>query len=433
MPRSPLAADPAFRRYWLGRLTSYAGDQVARTALLIAVFDRQGGGGVGLLLLVSTAPRLLGPLLGAVADRFDQRRLMIGCDIAQAVLYAIIALTLPPLPVLLALTALGTGFATLFTPAGRSLIPRLVAPQRLPAANAALAVAMNVGIAAGPALGGLLLAGTGLTVTLLVNAVTFAVSAVLLAAPGFGTAQPAAASDAPEPLLGTVLRAGLAAAWHNGVVRVVALMLLVGVLFAALDNVALVPYGRGELHASPALVGALGAGYGLGMAAAPLLLALRRSFRADLVLYLALLGFATGTLLTGAYPAFGLALVGQALAGAGNGWQNVANDTLIQQHVPAHRLGTVFGTVYTFPYAAEVLAYAAGGLLLDHLGPRPVLGIAGLGVLATLAAGYPALSAALRRGQGPAAPPHRQEPAAPPHRQEPAEAAGPAGVTGPAG
>ena len=59
MAGSPLATSPAFRRYWAGRLASYAGDQVARTALLIAVFDRNGGAAVGWLLLVSTAPRLL--------------------------------------------------------------------------------------------------------------------------------------------------------------------------------------------------------------------------------------------------------------------------------------------------------------------------------------------------------------------------------------
>jgi MFS family permease len=367
--------------------------------LLISVFDRHGGAAVGWLLLVSTAPRLLGPVLGAVADRFDQRRLMVGCDLAQAVIYAALALAMPSLPVLLALTAAGTGCATLFTPAGRCLVPRMVGMDRVPAANAQLAVAMNAGLAAGPALGGILLATTGLTATLLVNAATFVGSALLLAAPGFRTTtDPDEQEDGrPELGVGGLLRDGLVTAWGNRVVRMVSLLLLFAVVFAALDNVAVVPFGRGVLHAGDALVGTLGTGYGVGMVIAPVLLSMRRSYRPHLVLLLAMLAFGIGTLATGLTPVLWLALAGQALAGAGNGWENVANDTLIQQHVPAHRLGTVFGTVYTFPYAAEVLAYTAGGPLLAHLGPRWVLGIAGGGVLATLALGYPFLSRAVRR------------------------------------
>lgn len=446
MARSPLATSPAFRRYWAGRLASYAGDQVARTALLIAVFDRNGGAAVGWLLLVSTAPRLLGPVLGALADRFDQRRLMVGCDTAQAVVYLAIAVTMPSLPVLLGLTALGTAFATLFTPAGRGLVPRLVGTERLPAANAQLAAAVNTGIAAGPALGGLLLAGAGLRATLLVNAATFVLSAALLAAPGFrrrlavpapappaargaDTAPPAAAADSPgvpagsgigpaavppgsgvvaavtpvphESVLGD-LRAGLAIAWADRVVRTVALALLVGVVFAALDNVAVVPFGRGVLHAGDTAVGALGTGYGVGMALAPMLLTLAGSYRAERVLAAGLVSFGAGTALTAVMPALGLALIGQALAGAGNGWQNVANDTLIQQRVPQQRLGTVFGTVYTFPYAAEVLAYAIGGPLLAGLGARWVLVVAGTGVLGTVAFAYPVLTRAVHTASRPA-------------------------------
>ena len=425
---SLLAANPTFRRYWLGRLGSYAGDQIARTALLIAVFDRYGPRAVGWMLLASTAPRLLGPVLGALADRFDQRRLMVGCDAAQAAVYVVLALLVPSLPAILVLTAVGTGLATAFTPAGRCLVPQMVGMDRLPAANAQLAAAVNTGIAAGPALGGLLLAATDLRVTLLVNAATFVLSAALLAAPGFravtAAVAPVPAIDSPgvpagsglapaavPPGSGVVatahpvtdtsvlgdLRAGLRVVWSTPVVRVVSFTLLVSVVFAALDNVAVVPFGRGVLHASDALVGAMGTGYGIGMAVAPMLLMMRRDYRPDRVLAVALLGFGAGTVLTACSPVLGLALLGQALAGAGNGWQNVATDTLIQRGAPQGRLGAVFGTVYTAPYAAEVVAYAVGGPLLAMMGARWVLALAGAGVLATLLVGYPALVRALNR------------------------------------
>jgi len=387
MARSLIRTHPDFGRYWAARLVSYAGDQIARTALLIAVFDRHGGAALGLVLIAGTAPRLLGPALGALADRFDQRRIIVVCDVAQALLYVAIAALAPPLPVLLALVAAAATAATAFTPAGRSLLPRLVGKDELGAANAQLAVGVNVGFAAGPALGGLLLAGVGLTATLLVDAATFVVSAALVA--GVRTLSVSAAA-AGRPF-GVIVREGLATVRGNPVVRAVSTGFLVMVTFAALDNVALVPFGRDDLGASSVEIGLLGSLYGIGMVLGPMMIARARM---DLVLYGAFAALGAGTLLTGASPVIALALAGQALAGAGAGWHNVAADTLIQQHVPSDRLGTVFGTVYMFPYAAEVIAYAAGTSLLATAGPRGVLFLSGLGILATLALVAPLLTRA---------------------------------------
>jgi MFS family permease len=425
---TPLATDATFRRYWLGRLGSYAGDQIARTALLIAVFNTHGARALGWLLLAGTAPRLLGPVLGTLADRFDQRRLMVGCDIAQAVIYLALAMLVPALPAIVVLTATGTTLATVFTPAGRCLVPRMVGMRRLPAANAQLALAVNAGIAAGPLLGGLLFAATGLRGTLLVNAATFALSAVLLSARGFRHVAPAVAGDrtvdspgvpvgsglapaavptgsgvvatahpVPENSVLDDLRAGLRIVWSTPVVRAISLTLLSSVVFAALDNVAVVPFGLRDLHVNEAIVGLLGTAYGVGMAVAPMPLMTRRGYRPERLLLFALLGFGAGTVLSAASPMIGLALFGQALAGAGNGWENVATDTLIQRGAPLDRQGAVFGTVYTAPYAAEVIAYAIGGPMLAMMGPRWVLMLAGVGVLATAAVGYPALVRALSR------------------------------------
>jgi MFS family permease len=149
--------------------------------------------------------------------------------------------------------------------------------------------------------------------------------------------------------------------------------------------------------ASPLLVGLLGSGYGLGMVVSPvLLLGPGRRLAPASVFCLALAAFGLGTGLTGLSPVLALAICGQVLAGAGNGWENVGAETLIQQTVPADRLGTVFGTVYAFPYGAELIAYLAGGPLLEHYGPRVTLVIAGLGVLGTLLLAYPLLASVRR-------------------------------------
>jgi MFS family permease len=382
----------AFHRYWTARLVSYAGDQIARTALMVAVFDRYGGAAVGFFLLAATVPRLFGPALGALADRFDQRRVIVACDVAQAALYTAIALFSPSLPVLLALVAAASVAATTFTPAGRSLLPELVGPDRLGAANARLAVGVNIGFAAGPALGGVLLSTVGLTPTLLMDVASFGVSAVLVA--GLHPLARRGAS-ASEPFR-TVLRDGLNVVRTNLVVRAVACGFLVLVTFAALDNVAVVPLVRDALGAGPIAVGLLTSAYGVGMVAGPLLIARSADrLRLDLILYAAILTIGAGTLVTGLSYAVVLAVAGQALAGAGAGWHNVAADTLVQRHVPPDRLGTVFGTIYFFPYAAEILAYVSGAALLGAVGPRWLLIISAAGAAATLSVVLPLLSRAL--------------------------------------
>jgi MFS family permease len=388
----------AFRRYWAARLISYAGDQIARIALLVAVFDRHGGAAVGMFLLASTLPRLFGPVLGSLADRFDQRRIIVVCDVVQAAVYVAIAALAPSLPLLLALVTVASIAATTFTPAGRSLLPALVAPDQLGTANARLAVGVNIGYAAGPAIGGLLLAVIGLTPTLLLNAVSFLASAVLVGGV-HRLSRPGTTSKRP-------LRDGLGVVRTNPVVRAVACGFLLMVSFAALDNVAIVPFARDDLGAGPMAIGLLASAYGVGMVAGPLLLARSGGrIRMDLVLYGALLAIGAGTVLTGLSFAVVFALVGQAVAGAGAGWHNVAADTLIQQHVPADRLGTVFGTVYMFPYAAEAIAYLAGASLLGMVGGRWLLIISGAGVIAALALVLPLLSRAVRVDRTPTATP----------------------------
>lgn len=131
---------------------------------------------------------------------------------------------------------------------------------------------------------------------------------------------------------------------RDAAVRTISLGFFVMVVFAALDNVALVPFGRGVLHGGDFLVGLLLTGYGVFMVLGPM--ALGRAggrFRMELALYAAYLALGVGTVLTGLSPVIAVAFVGQAIAGAGAGWCHIAVDTLIQQHVPARSLGRAPG------------------------------------------------------------------------------------------
>ncbi len=357
------------------------GDGIALLALLLLVKERRESGvAVAGLLLAQSLPRLLGPLLGALADRIEQRRLMIACNIGQAALFGAIALFLPSFVVMLLLVAGASILETTFLPAGRSAVPSLVDHEDLLAANTWLGMALNLQIAAGPVLGGFLVSIAGFRGALAVNAFSFLFAAGLLS-----KLPPLAAqrdpSGSPMGLLHSV-RAGLAFARRHQVVRALGITLVLGVAFAGMDNVALIFLARDEFRLGPAGVGLLTAAFGIGMVAASLGL-LRFNVRiAPTTLFI--LGWVLtglGGLFTGLAPVALAAFGVQALAGIGNGIDNVAVDTLVQQNVEKPMLGRVFGLTSTAAFLGSAAAYAVGGLLLEAITPRSVFLIAGAGSL----------------------------------------------------
>lgn len=377
-----LRSNPSFRYFWSARAVSFVGDGMALIALLLYVQEtRESGVAVSLLLLAATIPRLLGPLAGALADRVEQRRLMVACDLGQAALYAAIAALLPPFPVLLALVLVASTLATLFRPAGQSALPALVKTDDLLAANAWLGTALNFQVAVGPLAGGVTTDLLGIRSALGVNALTFVLSAALL------TRLPALQPQREEThsFLATAA-AGISFARSHPVARAVLLALFTGVAFAAVDNVALVFLARDTLGASPLGFGVLATAFGVGMVLASLVLTGRSVRLSAATLFLTgIVLNGVGTLITGLVPALAAAVFVQMLAGAGNGINNIGADTLMQQSVPRPMLGRVFGLAGTAAFAGGGIAAVAGGVLLDLSSPRTVFVVGGSGVLATAA------------------------------------------------
>jgi MFS family permease len=390
---------PAFRGLWLARAVSYTGDGVSQVAIVVFA-SASGPAAVGLALLANTAPRLLGPLAGALADRVERRRLMTACQLAQGLVMAVLAALPAALPTLLALSAVAGLLATVFGPAARSATPRLVDQQDLGRANAMLGTALNLQVILGPALGGLLVAHGGPRTAFAVDAVSFAVSAVLL------SRLPRLRADrrgqrSPGLLADTLT--GLAYIARTPGPRALVLGLLLLVSFAAVDNVALVFLVRDTLGGDARDYGAVQAAYGLGMLAASVTVTRAFARRSPLALLAAgIAATGAGTLLTGLAPAAGMAAAWQALAGSGNAVENIANDTAVQQLVPRHLLGRVFGATGTAAQAGSAVAYAAGGPLLAATSPRAVFAIAAAGVFSTLLVLLPLLRRA--PGQAPGAP-----------------------------
>lgn len=379
---NPIRDSPAFRRMLVARLVSHVGDGIAVTALVLLVEETRGSGtAVGTLLLVWFLPKLLGPLAGAIVDRVEQRTVMVGCDVGQAAVFGTIAWLSPSFPVLLVLVAIAGTLETLFAPAGRSAVPALVRPEQLLRANAWMGTTLNMQVALGPVIGGILAATLGVQGAIAANALSFLVSALVLL--GLPPLRPVGEPERRGFLVVGV--EGVRYVWRTPLLRSVAIALFVGVAFAGLDNVALVFLVRDKLGGDALAFGLVSGAYGVGMLAGSIGLSWRATAASAATIFaLGWILSGVGTLLTGLAPLLAVAALAQAVAGVGNAIDVVATDTLVQRATPRGMLGRVFGLIGTAAPAGHTLAFAAGGFLLDLTSPTTVYVIAGVGTLVGL-------------------------------------------------
>ena len=388
-----LRESPAFRRLWLSRFVSFVGDSLALVALILYVAEHtdEGFAVAGLLLAGDFAPTLLAPWTGALADRVDMRRLMIACEVLQAVAVIAMAVSLDWLAVVFALVVARSILAATIGPAARSGVSRIVADADLEAANAVLGFGTFGFEAVGAAMAAALVPLIGTRGALLVDAGTFVVSALVLV--GLPVLAPA----------GDGLDATGVTSWHrdalDGVrelfvdplVRAVVLGFGAFVVFIGMDDVALVYLGREELHSGSTGTALLYAGAGVGLFVGFLLITKPRGW-SPLGLFVGGLAVtAAGNLMTGLAWATYAAFAMQVVRGLGVSAVDVGTSTLLQRRVPPDRLGRTFANLFGVIGCAAGLSYVAGGLLLNVTSPRVVLVVAGLGGL--VAAGSTAVVA----------------------------------------
>jgi MFS family permease len=204
---SPLRHDRDYRLLWAGQAISTMGRMITVVVLPYQVYVITGDLlAVGALSLVQLVPILVFALGGgAIADAVDRRRLLLVTQAGLALTsLALALLALLPAPSILAIYAVafvGAGLGAVDQPARASAIPRLVPPQRLPAAIAMNQLVFNGSAVIGPAIGGVVLATSGIAAAYLIDVVTFgaAIVALLMISPI------APSPGAVRPSLGTVI------------------------------------------------------------------------------------------------------------------------------------------------------------------------------------------------------------------------------------
>ena len=175
-----------FGRLLAALATSQLGDWLYNLALLAYVQQRtHSTAWLGIITAARIAPLVLGaPIGGLIADRCDRRRLMFASDVLRtAIMGTLVFVALAGLPVALVpiLAAAATLAGVVYPPSVAAVTPRLVDGDQLGAANAARVAIAPACVAAGPALGAVLLLIGPPAVAFAVNAGTFVISGLLIA------------------------------------------------------------------------------------------------------------------------------------------------------------------------------------------------------------------------------------------------------------
>jgi MFS family permease len=172
-----------FRALWGAQLTSVIGDQLARVALTILVYDRTSSALLAAVtFMLSVVPVFIGGVtLAGLADRFPRRRVMIACDLFRCALVAVMALPGMPLALLITLLAVVTLVSAPFTAARASIYPDLLAGDNYVAGTAITLTTNQFAQVVGFAVSGAAVALVGTRTSLVIDAATFGLSATIVA------------------------------------------------------------------------------------------------------------------------------------------------------------------------------------------------------------------------------------------------------------
>ncbi len=388
----PVLQIPAFRRL----LTAYGLNELALAigslALAVLVYRRTGSavGAAGFFLSAQFVPALVAPALVARVERFPFGRLL-------PLLYALEALAYGGLAALVGDFLLGPLLVLTFVDGVLALTARTLARTAsvavtspvglLREGNALTNAAFSVCYVVGPVIGAVLASQGGTRVALLANCGLFVVIALtLLTAGPLPGAVPDASSGSGR------LRAALRHAAARPAIRRLLGLQAIGLLFFTISIPVEVVFALHVLHTGQGGYGALLAIWGAGTVVGSLIYARWRagSVRALIGAGATLLG--AGFIVMAVAPSLGVAMVGGAIAGSGNGMWAVSARTALQEHVEPEWMAMMMSLNESLYQALPGIGIIIGGAVTALVGSRAALAVAGGGALAVAIIGWPLLS-----------------------------------------
>ena len=364
-----------FRRVYLSSVISLGGDWFLLVALFGLVLDLTHGSPLALSFLFAAQDLtyfLVSPFAGVLVDRLDRKRVMIGADIARAVLCLgfLFARTDGLVWIVYPLLAVMACFSAAFEPASAAALPNLVDDDDLATANALSGSLWGTMLAVGAAIGGVVTAVLGRDVAFAVDAVSFVGSALLITRVQ-RSFQEARGERAPEPL-GEAAKETVRYARRDH--RVLALLVVKFGWGLAGGVLVLIPLlAKGRFHAGEVGIGLLLGARGVGALIGPFIgrAALgSKDRRLFLAIGIALGVFGIGYALLGIVPSLLLAMLVVALAHTGGGAQWMLSSYGLQKIVPDHIRGRIFafdGMLVTLTFGTSSVLT---GWLAETFDPR---------------------------------------------------------------
>jgi MFS family permease len=367
-----------YRALFLAEVWSFAGDQVAAVALAVLLYQRSGSPFLAALGYASAfLPWAIGgPLLAVLADRFPTRRVVVSCDVARALLIGAAALPGMPLPAIGGLVLVSAFLASPFESASSAVLPLVLEDSERYSVATSIRSMTNQGVSLiGFAVGGLVVAAVTARGALAFDAVTFAVSAVLLRR-GLQD-RPAAMADRP--------RASMVADSLEGL-RVVAadprrygplLVAVVGVAFMVVPEAIATALAHSRGYGAVA-VGLIMGAYAAGSVIGGFVLVQVTSVetRRRWMWRMAVLG-AVPMVPVLLHPGLVLLLGLLVLVGVCASFQLAAR-TAFAAAVPAEVRGRAYGIAFTGMYTVQGVAILVAGAVAQILSPDTVVAGAAL-------------------------------------------------------
>ncbi len=365
-----------YRRLWLGQVSSLLGDWFNLIATVTLITSLTGSGlAVGLLFAARMiAPFLASPVAGVLADRLPRRTILIATDLARAVIVLGFLLVDSPDRVwlLYVLTFAQLFVSGFFYPARNAILPDLVERADIGTATALGAATWSVMLALGAALGGVVAGQLGTTPCFLIDAITFLVSAAVVARitvrGGHGmSGSPSGTFNAFASGLGYLRRNPdvMATACH----KASSALIVSGPFAVAQAALTERDFVIGEGGSTG--LGMMYACVGVGTGVAPLV---ARRITGDHVpsmrraLTYSYLMAGAGMCIVAYGTVFPVVLAGSFLRGAGAGLNWVFATQLLMMYVPTTVRGRVFSVEFGLLTLASAIGSAVGGYVLDWLG-----------------------------------------------------------------
>jgi MFS family permease len=383
-----------FALLWAGGLISMLGDWLLFIALPFYIYELTGSAlATGAMFIAETLPILLfGSIGGVFADRWDRKKTMIIADLLRAALLLLLLAVRSPewLWAIYLVVFVQSSVGQFFNPAKGALIPQLVDEQQLMPANSLNSLGIELTRLIGAPLGGALMALMGLASVVVLDCVSFVVSALLIgliAAPRGGQVDTAAAP-------GAGITALLAGVWGDLVegLRLVrstrwlaGLFLAMGVLMfgQGITNALLVPFVEQVLHGDAQVFGWIVTAQGIGGLIGGLLAGtIGQLFSPVRIMAVSACAMGVLVLLIVNIPVLAVVLALMAVIGLPVVAFMVSEATMLQSGVADQYRGRVLGSYGMALALAMLLGMGAASALGDWLGAVPLLDfVSGLYVL----------------------------------------------------